>query len=378
VRLLYAFPEPLPLPRARSLQVLQSLAALAARGVDITLAHAPVPGSPCPFTASGLARPAGVKLLPLSRRLPGPLAALPPDSGRLFLLRLLQHLRRQDYDIVYVRHLKLAAALLRDRPGLPLVYEAHEVFGRTAAPRKAAIQRALEAAVLRGARTVICNSGGTAAALAGDYTPHCTLTVVPNGVDWPEHLPEKHWPQAGRQVIYSGSLFPWKGAEVLTAAAAALPGCHIHLYGGSPERVTALRAAAPASGALLTFHGTVPRARVLDALGAACIAVLPNRPLTDSDFTSPLKLFEYMAHGCAIVASDLPALREILGADDAVWVRPDDPAALAAGIAALAADPQRARHMGDRLRDKARGYTWEARAATIHALLQSLPQPPPS
>ena len=80
-------------------------------------------------------------------------------------------------------------------------------------------------------------------------------------------------------------------------------------------------------------------------LGASCIAVLPNRDDTDSRFTSPIKLFEYMAAGCALVVSDLPSLREVLGQDDAVWTAPGDAASLASAIRALAEDPERARRL---------------------------------
>jgi glycosyltransferase involved in cell wall biosynthesis len=101
---------------------------------------------------------------------------------------------------------------------------------------------------------------------------------------------------------------------------------------------------------------------------------LPNRADAESAFTSPIKLFEYMAAGCAIVASDLPAIREILGESEAVWVKPGDAASIALGIAALAADPVRARQLGEGAREKARRYTWEARALRLKALLERIAQ----
>ena len=79
-----------------------------------------------------------------------------------------------------------------------------------------------------------------------------------------------------------------------------------------------------------------------------------------------------MAAGCAIVASDLPALRDLLADDEAVWVKPGDPASLAVGIRRLTADPALARQMGERGREKSRGYTWRARAEKLSALLKGL------
>jgi glycosyltransferase involved in cell wall biosynthesis len=74
--------------------------------------------------------------------------------------------------------------------------------------------------------------------------------------------------------------------------------------------------------------------------------------------------------GRAIVASDLPSIREVLtDGVTASLVRPGDPAALAAALRTLAADPARASALGSAARRLAPRYTWSARAATIEAAL---------
>ena len=102
---------------------------------------------------------------------------------------------------------------------------------------------------------------------------------------------------------------------------------------------------------------------------------MPNRADADSAFTSPIKLFEYMAAGCAIVASDLPAVREILAGDEAVWVRPGDAHSLAAGLRRLTSDPGLARALSERVRVKARRYTWSQRGIDLAQLLQTMVSP---
>ncbi len=86
MKLLYVFPEPLPLQRARGIQTVHTVAALAAQGADVTLAY--VPSSEDPFTAYSVARPGNVRLLPESRSLPWPLTRTDtlvyrdvPDTG---------------------------------------------------------------------------------------------------------------------------------------------------------------------------------------------------------------------------------------------------------------------------------------------------------
>jgi glycosyltransferase involved in cell wall biosynthesis len=273
--------------------------------------------------------------------------------------------------LIFVRHLKLAALLLGRHPGRKLVYEAHEVFSDTAAPGRQARQFAMERLVMRSAALVLANSAPTAARLR-ELHGERQIEVLPNGVDWPEALPEKEWAQAGKRIVYAGSFFAWKGVSDLVRAAGDLPGCSITLLGGDAGQLARERRASPPGGAELDFRGQVPHQEVARELQAACIAVLPNRDHADSRFTSPIKLFEYMAAGCAIVASDLPPLRDVLAEDEAVWVRPGDAASLAAGMRRLAADPALARRLGERAREKARRYTWRARAERLASLLQNL------
>ena len=91
----------------------------------------------------------------------------------------------------------------------------------------------------------------------------------------------------------------------------------------------------------VTFEGLLPPSAVSGALVRADVLALPNPASAISTHaTSPLKLFEYMAAGKAIVASNLPAIREVLTDErTALLVTPGDPEALAAGLRRLAADP---------------------------------------
>ncbi len=99
--------------------------------------------------------------------------------------------------------------------------------------------------------------------------------------------------------------------------------------------------------------------------------MLPNPASAISTrFTSPLKLFEYMAAGRPIVASDLPSIREVLRHEqNALLVEPGDAAALAAGVRRLLDD----RPLADRLAQAAvtdvASYSWDRRAERLETLL---------
>ena len=366
------------------MQVAHAVVELARQGlgssIDVELAYVPE-GDRHPTRYYGLEPPANLSLTPLSRAPGWPLSWLLPrmHSNRFFMRRLERRiavlqstaLAGAERLVVMVRHLKLATMLIDRHPDLPLVYEAHEVFGDTAHAKKQDEQSAMEARVMQRAALVLANSAATAARLKERYGER-RIEVLPNGVDWPASLPDKDWANAGRHIVYSGSFFGWKGVTDLVQAAGALPGYRIILLGGTAEQVAREREQLAKNGAEVVFHGHVPHGEVADALGATCIAVLPNRDDPDSRFTSPIKLYEYMAAGCAIVASDLPALREVLADETAVWVKAGDPASLAQGIRSLADDPDRARRMGAMVREQARTLTWQARAAKLAALLSAM------
>ncbi len=377
MRILYVFPEPLPLPRARGIQVTHTVAALAQQGITVCLAYVPSEDPGDPLTAYGIERPRGVELVPLSRGLPAPFSRLPMHSNRLFFYRLSRWLKQEKKRgrspaLIMARHLKVAHALLNTFPDIPLLYEAHEVFADVAPLAKREPLARIEKSVLQRARALVAISRGVAEDLKKRYPLERELHVLPDAVSWPARIPEKPWHEAGQHIVYTGSFFPWKGVQDLVAAAKWLPGCRITLIGGSPERIREYQSQVPVGGAEVTFTGYVSHAEALKALGQACIAVLPNRAEPNSLWSSPLKLFEYMASGCAVVAADLPSVREALADDEAIWVPPGDSQALAAGIQRLVSDPEQARQMGERLRQRAKRHTWEARAEKLVAIMRAL------
>ena len=183
---------------------------------------------------------------------------------------------------------------------------------------------------------------------------------------------------AGRRaplVTYAGHLYPWKGVETMLGALAAAPGLRGRVIGGHPSEPDLARvrqfAANLGLGERVEFTGMKAPGEVAALLREADLLVLPNRAMSVSaSYTSPLKLFEYLAAGRPIVASDLPALREILRDRENAWlVPPDDPAALAAALEALARDKALAVTLARTAFDDAAAYSWDARAERLEQTL---------
>lgn len=370
MRLLYAFPEPLPLPKARGLQVAWMAEALCGADIAVTLAHVPSPeGHPLvPIGRQEI--PEKLTLLPVTRQWPFPLQRWHSVARFAYLLR--GQMRRRPPEIIFVRHLKLAYRLLRAQPDLPLVYEAHECFAATAPATKRAELAVQEAYVLARSAGIVYISRALKDALLQQYRVGGAEIVLHSGVKLPADLPHKDWAHCGQHIVYAGSFYDWKGVDDLVAAAEHLPGCRITLVGGEAAEVERLKRRVSPSGAAVELLPRLPSEEAMKHLLKACIAVLPNRSEGISQFTSPLKLFEYMGAGCAVVAADLPSIREVLPPQGCGWFSPADPASLAEAIGRFAANPQSARTEGENLRSLAENYSWVARANALGGFLASI------
>jgi glycosyltransferase involved in cell wall biosynthesis len=117
------------------------------------------------------------------------------------------------------------------------------------------------------------------------------------------------------------------------------------------------------SGAVLL--GPIPHGQVPAVLAEADIGLAPYAR-DAPDWFSPLKVFEYMAAGLALVAGELPATRELVSGEHALLVPRGDPEALAAAVAGLAVDGPLRERMGNTARELVAGeHTWRHRARDL-------------
>jgi glycosyltransferase involved in cell wall biosynthesis len=385
---LYVADTRFPIERANGAQTMATCHALAQRGHDVTLVVRPDTTSPArdPFAFYGVSPAPRLTVKPLA------VAGTAATRRAAFLLAAAA-LAARTRAVVYTRDLGLASFLLQipafRRPRL--VYESHGVADVVSAEMPALLGRpdlapsaAKRHRLARRERRVWTHACGYVTitrALADELTmrfgPRERVVVAPDGVA--DALIERTWPTppaGGRPIAgYAGHLYPWKGVDVLIRALALTPEIDGLIVGGHPQEADRARVDALATQLGLhdrvTFTGLIPPADVPARLAEASMLVLPNTASAISDrYTSPLKLFEYLAMGRAIVASDLPSIREVLtDGVTASLVRPGDPAALAAALRTLAADPARASTLGAAARHLAPRYTWSARAATIEAAL---------
>lgn len=177
---------------------------------------------------------------------------------------------------------------------------------------------------------------------------------------------------------YAGHLYPWKGVDLVIEAVAALPDTRALIVGGHEQEPDLARVQAFAvqldCASRVTFTGLMPPADVAARLRECDVLTLPNpASAISSAFTSPLKLFEYMASGRPIVASDLPSIREVLRHEEnALLVQPGNPQALVAAIVRIREDAALGRRLADQARIDVREFTWARRAERLEALFATV------
>lgn len=371
----------LPSERAQGLQVVQSAAAFARSGLEVEVLHArrarelPLPAGSDLLAHCGVPGGARPSITPIEcidwiESVPRALQFWPSrlqewtfssNAAR----RLLQ---RDDGALVLSREIECAERLVRaGRRGVFL--EIHSVPGGR-------WRRRLLLRAAAGADGLVAISGGVRDDLLALGIEPSKITVEHDAFE-----PERFRPLPARSearralglpldrpiVTYTGGLLAWKGVDVLVDAARLLPEALFVIAGGMEQDVLALRERA-AGAANVRIDGFQPPPKIALYLAAADIGVAPNRsqPAISSRYTSPLKVFEAMAVGLPLVASDLPSLRELLThASDAWLVRPDDAEELAVGLKKLLGDAQLRQRLGATLAGRAAEHTWDARARRL-------------
>ena len=182
------------------------------------------------------------------------------------------------------------------------------------------------------------------------------------------------------QVGYTGSLYEGRGVELLRSIAERLPDVDVHVLGGPDSEADALRSH-PDRPTNLHVHGLRPVADAERVQAAMDVLLAPYAHsvatpggVDTSRWMSPMKVFEYLAAGRAMVCSDLPVLREVLVHEEtALLVEPDDVDAWVAAVARLRDDVVLRERMGAHGRAvHAERFTWEERSRRLVAIWETV------
>lgn len=392
----------LPTEKAHGYQICKMCEAFAQQGLRVSLVHPRRQQGSHPSIDPRLKTQTAFEYYSISpcfevRSLPNwdwlPLNRLIPDqffAPIFFLHSLLWGLyavlvtRNPQVDCYYTRDTTIAFWLGWLK--LPFIYEAHVIpkRGQRWLLRRIAQFPSLKQAI---GLTSFLQKGLVELGFAPEVT-----SVQPDGVDLTlfANLPDRmtcrqrlQLPENRPIVGYIGrfrTMTMEKGIPELIQAMAPMPAADpeplLLCVGGPMEAVSTYREIAAQVNcpeSRLQFVDRVPNAEVPLWIKACDIVTIPwTWTEFSAYFTSPMKLFEYMAAGGAIVASDLPALREVLRHGENAWfVEAGNSAAWAVGIGTLLSNPERATHLGQQAQQDVQHYTWNDRAQHILTLLES-------
>lgn len=179
-------------------------------------------------------------------------------------------------------------------------------------------------------------------------------------------------------LIYTGKTAQTKGTGVLVRALPLLDGVHLTIVGGPTEKDLAPYRKATAKLGVkdrVRFVTWEAQLALFERIRTARIAVHPITGEGSKEwrmYTCPLKILEYMALGTPVVATDLPAIRELVThGENGVLVEPGSAEALAAGVRSVLDDPEYAAQLAGNARAHVRALTDSRRGALLYRFLTS-------
>lgn len=210
------------------------------------------------------------------------------------------------------------------------------------------------------------------------------ITVLPNGVDTERFKPgdaenkplrRKLGTGQAQLITFVGTFQPWHGLDLLIEAFASIraktPGVRLLLVGDGRARGS-VEAAIERCGVRdsVTITGLLPQTSIPEILSISDVAVMPYPDLPGDLWFSPLKMYEYMASGRAIVASRGGQIAEVIrDGYNGLLVPSGDPGALSEACVHLLMDPRERRRLGENARRSAlAGHSWESYVEQLERL----------
>ncbi len=375
IQVIYPIPEKLPLNYARFIQIFNTCESLAKLGIRINIYCAlkrdyKIQDMLNYYDISG-SENLNIRKLPYFS-LKGPLN-LKLTWNFIYKISLFLNLffREKFLNlskiVLFLRYPDLTYFLLKFKKKLNflLIYEAHELYFL-----KNKKYFKIEKEIFKNSDLIICITQNLKNQIIKIFnSDRRKIHVIPDAVKdkWLEIKKEK-----GEYIFYAGNFKKWKGVEVLIEAMKYLPNEKLLLAGEGKELKNLMNKVKKLNlENQVKFLGYIPHGKVLFYLAKSKFGILPNIEEETSNFTSPLKLFEYMALGLPIIASNIPVFREILTHGENAWFfESGNPQALAEAIKFLSENSQIAKSLALKAKEQAKNYTFTKRAEKIKKLIE--------
>ncbi|MCA8936037.1 MAG: glycosyltransferase [Planctomycetes bacterium] len=377
MHVVFAHHEPIDAGRARWVAIVRSLASVAEL-TPVTW-FTPDPAERVKAYASehlGLMLPDSLSIVTL----PSVHKRMGLTLNSVFFRAFRKGVAKSGADVLWLRSDKLAAHAAHRKLKIPLVYEAHligELWARdrNAGERKAARLHDLERDLYQHASAVGAITQGLLDDIRARFNYAGPADVIPSAVDTSMFKPVWNGGDA-ETVVWVGTFQFWKGLDVLLAAIAMSPSLRLKIVGGGkPEDDQRLRdeIAKLSISDRVELTGRVSQKDIsLHVKGCACaVHPLPPEHSISARFTSPLKIFEYMAMGLPIVAADVPSVQEVLhDGENARLFEPGSVEGLSKALQEVAGNRELATKLSSQAGSDSRNYSYQRRAERLVKLFE--------
>jgi glycosyltransferase involved in cell wall biosynthesis len=370
MKIVYLSHARIPSRTANSLAVMKMCEAFALNGHEVTLfvprRSRAEPQAKDPFAFYGVEPCFDLKRFRLMK---GARAFLRPTTFVSWWIR------RQQPDLLYGRDHSLRYDL--DEFGVPVITEFHRLVSDPTNLRR--FPKLIRSGLLR---RVVTISEVLAKGYAREFDiPRDRIVVAHSAADEPGRVEAIDLPRPGRlRVGYLGHLYPGKGMERIAEMAPRCPWATFHIVGGTESDLAYWKRTLEGCENLF-FHGYIPHAETDRYRQSMNVLLAPYQNEITSEgggaidvrSMSPIKIFEYMAVGKAIIASDLPAIREILSDQVNARLCPaNDTASWINALEELRDQPALREKLGCAAQSDFREkHTWRARAKAVLAGLEA-------
>lgn len=171
--------------------------------------------------------------------------------------------------------------------------------------------------------------------------------------------------------MYIGHLYKWKGIDIIVRAAEILSAKKdiiFILVGGVDEDIKEYKKIIENKKLInILLLGHKHKGEIPKFLKSADVLLLPNIPISQEaiKYTSPIKMFEYMASKKPIITSDLPSIREVLNKSNCVFFRPGDSKDMVKKIERLLKDSTLVEKISNQAYNDVKKYTWHNRMKRV-------------
>jgi len=290
MKIAYLYPEKLPDKKARSVSVINTACSLS-KYIDTSLLYEKSNKNILEFY--GLK--CNLNLIPISRK-------FIIRSNKIFNFNLKKYIKQ--FDCFYVRHLKTAEFLIKNNANV--IFECHEIFSQ----ENIKVQN-LEKFVYENSKGLVFINE----TLQKEFNKIFDIKNIPqkvvhNGCGFELEYQKKDFSKID-EIYYIGSFQPWKGVEFLVENMKEFPNIKLKIIGdGDKNKILEIIKKYKLKN--IEFLGFKKHDEIINILKQSKVTIIPNIKSNFINFSSPIKLYEYLMSSNIVLASNMPTIQEII------------------------------------------------------------------